>query len=188
MRTEDHAPRLAMAQRIGVDLREMVSLVSDSEESQRAQIGEIPAREFWDSAAARYGLGYEEFMTDFFKGDIIDHDLVDRIRKLRPRYKTGLLSNAFSDMRYWLGEWKIEDAFDTILISAEVNLMKPDPAIYALAANQLGILPQEAVFIDDLATNIEAATQVGMHGIQFSSRQLALGELEALLEFSLAKG
>ncbi len=182
MRTENHAPRLALAERIGVDYREMARLIFDSEESRQAQLGEIPARSFWDAAGARYGLSYKEFMTEFFKGDIIDQKLVQSIRKLRPRYKTGLLSNAFSDLRYWVSEWKIEDAFDHMLISAEVNLMKPDPAIYSLATKHLGVGPQETIFIDDVAANIEGAKQAGIQGIQFTSCVQALDELQALLD------
>ena len=91
----NHAPRLALAERIGVDYREMARLIFDSEKSLRAQLGEIPARTFWDAAGARYSLSYEEFITEFFKGDIIDQELIQSIRKLRRRYKTGLLSNAF---------------------------------------------------------------------------------------------
>ena len=184
MRTENPAPRLALAERIGADYREMARLIFESEESRRAQLGEIPAREFWGAAGSRYGLSYEEFMTEFFKGDIIDRELVSSIRKLRPQYKTGLLSNAFSDMRYWVGEWKIEDAFDYLLISAEVYLMKPDPAIYSLATAHLGVVPNEAIFIDDLAVNVEAAKEAGMQGIQFFSREQTLSELQKILESS----
>lgn len=182
MRTENHAPRLALAKRIGVDHREMARLIFDSEESRRAQLGEIPARSFWDATGDKYGLSPMDFMADFFKGDIIDYDLVQEIRKLRSRYKTGLLSNAFSDMRFWMKEWKIEDAFDQILISAEVKLMKPDPAIYSLAINQLGVKAQETIFIDDAAANIEGAKQAGMQGIQFISRDQTLADLQAILD------
>ena len=121
-------------------------------------------------------------MGEFFRGDIIDQELVQSIRRLRARYKTGLLCNAFSDLRYWISEWKIDDAFDHMPISAEVNLMKPDLAIYSLAAKHLGITPQEAIFIDDVAANIQGAQQVGMHGIQFTSREQTLGDLQALLD------
>jgi len=182
MRTENHVPRLALAERIGVDYREMARLIFDSEKSLRAQLGEIPVRTFWDAAGARYGLSYKEFITEFFKGDIIDQELIQSIRKLRRRYKTGLLSNAFSDLRYWVNEWKINDAFDHMLISAEVNLMKPDLSIYSLAIKHLGVEAQEAVFIDDVPANIKGAKQVGMKGILFTSREQTLTELQAILE------
>lgn len=181
MRTEDPTRRLAMAERFGVQPREIIGLIFESEASRRAQLGEVPAREFWNAAGERYGLRYEEFMAEFFKGDVIDQELVQSIRKLRPRYKTGLLSNAFSDLRHWITEWKIGDAFDSMVISAEVNLMKPDPAIYSLAARQLGVAPQAAIFIDDLAENIEGAKRFGMQGIQFVSREQTLRELEKML-------
>jgi len=182
MRTENQSHRIKLAERIGVDPREMAQLIFDSEESRQAQMGEIPARAFWDGAGARYGLRHEEFMTEFFKGDIIDQELVQSIRQLRPRYKNGLLSNAFSDLRYWVTEWKIDYAFDHMLISAEVNLMKPDLAIYSLAAQHLGVTPQEAVFIDDVTANVEGASLAGMQGIQFTSREKTLGDLQALLD------
>lgn len=47
-----------------------------------------------------------------------------------------------------------------------MGLCKPDPRIYKLCADRLGVFPQEAVFLDDLPMNVEAAVQVGMRGIQ----------------------
>ena len=102
---------------------------------------------------------------------------------MRPLYTTALLSNALSNLRAFLTqEWKIADAFDLIVVSAEEHLLKPDPAIYRLALNRLGVVATEAVFIDDMAANVEGAQQVGMQGIQFRSRQQALGELKELLD------
>jgi HAD superfamily hydrolase (TIGR01509 family) len=56
---------------------------------------------------------------------------------------------------------------DDILISAEVGLAKPDPRIYRLAAERLGVRPDEAVFVDDFAANVEGARAVGMRAIHF---------------------
>jgi epoxide hydrolase-like predicted phosphatase len=57
--------------------------------------------------------------------------------------------------------------FDDIVCSAEVGMAKPEPAIYTLAAERLGLEPSECVFVDDLDTNVEAARQVGMHAVLF---------------------
>lgn len=185
MRTEDLAPRAALAQRLGLSYRDLAVRVFDGPESRSAQMGEITAEEFWVAAGALYGMTSKDFMAEFFKGDIIDHELVAAIRALRSHYKTGLLSNAFSDMRYWVTEgWKIADAFHDMVISAEVRLMKPDPAIYAMTLQHLGVKPAAAVFVDDQPVNIEAAVQAGMRGIVFKSRQQALGELHTLLDAS----
>lgn len=53
-----------------------------------------------------------------------------------------------------------------IVESCRVGLCKPDPRIYELCADRLGILPQEAVFLDDLPVNVAAAARVGMRGIK----------------------
>jgi epoxide hydrolase-like predicted phosphatase len=183
MRTDNREPRAALAARFGLSDTDLARRVLDGPDSTRAQLGEISAQQFWDSAGAVYGMAGHDFMNSFFGGDILDHELVAAIRAFRPHYKTGLLSNAFSDLRYWLkDEWKFADAFDAMVISAEVKLMKPDPAIYALALNQLGVQPQAAVFIDDMQANVTAAQQAGLHGILFKSRQQALGDLQAFLD------
>jgi len=59
--------------------------------------------------------------------------------------------------------------FADIVVSGQVQLRKPDPAIYALALSRFGLAPGEALFVDDLAVNADAATQAGMIGHQFMS-------------------
>lgn len=61
------------------------------------------------------------------------------------------------------------DHFRSIVVSGQVQLRKPDPAIYKLALEQFGLEAGEALFVDDLAGNAEAATQAGMIGHQFLS-------------------
>jgi putative hydrolase of the HAD superfamily len=127
----------------------------------------------------------EEFSVvrgEFWAGDVLDMHLVDYLRSLRPRYKTGLLSNAWDDLHGVLQhEWHIADAFDGIIISAEVGVAKPDPRIYRLALERLGVAPAEAVFVDDFLHNVEGAHTVGMHAIQFRSPEQTQTELEQLL-------
>ena len=90
------------------------------------------------------------------------------IRKLHPRYKVGLLSNAWDDLRQTLHErWNIDGLFDEMIISAEVKMVKPDPRIFHLAVERLGVQPAEAIFIDDIAENVEAARREGLFAIQY---------------------
>ena len=113
----------------------------------------------------------------------MDTGLVDFIRGLHGEYKTALLSNAFSDLRFMLTErWKFTDAFDVIVISSEEGLIKPDPRIYQLLLERLQVAPQEAVFVDDFIANVEGAQAIGMHAIQFlNSSQIQEG-LSRLLD------
>ncbi len=181
MRTEDPGPRTALAGQVGLDYKDLTQRVLLGEISDRAQLGALSAEEFWKRAGALYNMVPEKFMAEFFGGDQIDYELVGEIRKLRRRYKTGLLSNAYSDLRKWIEEWKITDAFDTLVVSAEVKMMKPDPAIYAYTLKQMGVQPHASVFIDDVPANIEAARTAGMQGILFTSRQQAMADLHAIL-------
>jgi FMN phosphatase YigB (HAD superfamily) len=63
--------------------------------------------------------------------------------------------------------------------SAEVRLIKPDPLIYEHCLRGLDVAPSEALFIDDRQVNIEAARNMGIHGIQFKSMAQLKMELEA---------
>ncbi len=59
--------------------------------------------------------------------------------------------------------------------------MKPDPAIYELALRKLGVRPDEAIFVDDTSTNVEAAQRLGLRGIVFRNPGQMRSELKALL-------
>ena len=93
---------------------------------------------------------------------------IDLIRRLRPLYRTAVLSNADHTLRArFESAAGILDLFDDFVCSADVGMAKPDPRIYALSAQRLGLPPEECAFIDDLDRNIEAARAAGMHGVHF---------------------
>jgi glucose-1-phosphatase len=185
LRTEDLSSRQALADRIGKPRAELENLVFDGDSGDRAQLGEISADEHWDNIRRTLGLdaaGIREFQRQFWEGDQLDVELIDTIRSLRGRYKTGLLSNAFSDLRQVItARLNISDAFDDMVISAEIHLMKPDAHIYQHALQRLGVAAQEAVFIDDMRQNVEGARSQGMKAIHFTQRSQALSELERFL-------
>jgi putative hydrolase of the HAD superfamily len=93
---------------------------------------------------------------------------IDLIRRVRPAYKTAVLSNADSTLVYTLRESHgIADLFDDIVVSADVGMTKPDAQIYALSAQRLGFATAECVFIDDLPRNVEGARAAGMQAVHF---------------------
>jgi HAD superfamily hydrolase (TIGR01509 family) len=75
----------------------------------------------------------------------------------------------------------MDDAFDYIIISAEVGVAKPDPKIFQIALEQAGAKPKEAVFVDDFYVNIEGCEKVGMKGIHFKDTESTLQQLKQLL-------
>ena len=75
--------------------------------------------------------------------------------------------------------------FDVVVESAVEGLRKPDPAIYELVCERLGITPDEAVFLDDLGVNLKPARTMGMTTIKVDEPEAALGELASVLGFPL---
>ena len=67
------------------------------------------------------------------------------------------------------------------MMSNEVGLLKPDPAIFETALDLLGVLPQQAIFVDDIAENVEAARELGMAGIVHTTWEETCPQLEAWL-------
>jgi putative hydrolase of the HAD superfamily len=121
-------------------------------------------------------------LEEFFAGDRLDVVLVDHIRHLKQNYTTAVLSNYSPRLRGKIFQlWQIADAFDHLIISAEVGVRKPDPKIYQITLEAVGCQADQAVFIDDVAENIAAAQSIGLHGIHFQSREQALRDLDSLL-------
>ncbi len=186
MRTQDSTPRHHLAQRLGLSVEALYQLVFESESARLATLGKISTWQHWENVRLALGLSPDqcaEVASAFWSGDALDADLVAYLRRLRPRYRTALLSNAWDTLRSALRhELHIEDAFDEVIISAEVGLAKPDPRIYHLALMRLGVAPNQAVFVDDFVENVVAAQAVGMHAVHFRDPSQALTELTQLLD------
>ena len=184
VRTEFQAPRQQLADRLGMDYDDLNRIVFESDTSNRASVGEISVDEHWAFVLQRLrrpASELEAIHQEFYAGDIVDRTLLDYIRSLRGKYKTGLISNAWGDLRDFIIREKFDDAFDQMFISAEVGVMKPAARIYRIALEQLGVSPNEAVFVDDFYENIEGCRKVGMKGVHFKDPETALQRLKELL-------
>ena len=184
VRTEFQTPRQQLADRLGIDYDDLSKLIFDSETSIRASTGQLTSEEHWITVIQRLKRPNSERQTirdEFFAGDIVDRTLVGYIRSLRGKYKTGLISNAWGDLRDFIIREKFDDAFDKMIISAEVGAMKPDPKIFQIALEQFGVKPKEAVFVDDFLINIEGCEKVGIKGIHFKDAESTLQQLKKLL-------
>jgi putative hydrolase of the HAD superfamily len=88
-------------------------------------------------------------------------------RRLRPVYRTAILSNADLSLRGRLRELGVHDLVDVVISSAEEGVAKPDTEIYRRAAERLGLAPESCVFVDDADANVRAAEALGMRGILY---------------------
>ncbi len=185
LRTADFSPRERLAARLGMARSELEEFIFGGESGERAQKGEITIQEHWENLRRQLNSSPQEFkaiLDEFFSCDDLDLVLIDSIQKLHQSYKIALLSNAWDDLRQTLHErWNINGLFDELIISAEVKMVKPDPRIFHLALERLKVLPSEAVFIDDITENVEAARKVGLHAIHYHDTQHTLDELNGYL-------
>jgi epoxide hydrolase-like predicted phosphatase len=187
LRTEDTAPRTELAEGLGMTYDAIVEVVHGGGvdgSAARAALGLITEEQHWLNVARTLNLPESEIPrveNAYFAGDRLDQTLLGFMRSLRPNIKVGLISNAWSGLRPWIVRQKFEDAFDHMTISAEVGVAKPDARIYRHALEKLGVRPEEAVFVDDMPANIEAARALGMHGIVFQGTEQTVAEINRLL-------
>lgn len=182
IRTHSRAGRERWAVRFGLAPWEFENFIFGGESGRQAQLGQKTSAAHWRWLGDYFGLdeaGLIEMQHDFFAGDALNEPLLEHIKRLRQAgYRTGLLSN-FTDRarRLWTEVYPFIQYFDGVVISAEVGLMKPDPRIYRLAAESVGLEMTEALFVDDFIENVEGAKAVGMQTIHFTDPETAQQEL-----------
>ncbi|XP_021554241.2 acyl-CoA dehydrogenase family member 10 [Neomonachus schauinslandi] len=112
--------------------------------------------------------------------------MTEAITQIRAKgLRTAVLSNNFylaNGKSFLPLDWK---QFDVVVESCLEGLCKPDPRIYKLCLERLGLQPSESIFLDDLELNIKAAASLGIHTIQVDDPETAVKELETLLGFTL---
>jgi epoxide hydrolase-like predicted phosphatase len=187
LRTLDWSGRIRWEERLKLEPFALSELVFKSGTARKASVGKANAADVWQWIGEHLGIEERQLIEmerDFWSGDELDENLIAFIRRLRPKYKTGLLSNGWPDTSRALdSEWLIADAFDAIVVSADVGMVKPDPRIYHLILERLNVSPAHAVLIDDFEENINGARQVGMHAIHFQSPEQAISALRSLIDF-----
>ncbi|MEK7059161.1 MAG: HAD-IA family hydrolase [Patescibacteria group bacterium] len=109
-------------------------------------------------------------------------DLLELIKTLRPKYKIGLLSNVASN---WIRDHFLsleeQKLFDNFVFSYEVHITKPDPDIFKLAADRLGVVPSECILVDDVEYYCGIAQDLGMQTICYRDFRQTKTELDKLL-------
>ncbi len=185
IRTHSRAGREKWAARFGLEALAFENFVFSGESGYQAQLGQKSNADHWRWLGDYFGLTeieLKQMRRDFFSGDALNVSLVEQVQRLRQAgYRTGLLSN-FTDnaRRLWTEDYPFIQYFDGVVISAEVGLVKPDPHIYLLAAERVGVQPPEGLFVDDFMENIGGARAVGMAAIHFTNPVTAEQELAAL--------
>ena len=183
--SDDRKIEAMVARNLGVS-EEVIGNFFHSDFNNRVDLGEFTQEEFWLKLLDHLGMPKDRLsgINDFFYRDLyIDQDMLERIKDYRKRYKSAMLSNYSDVLRPMLEScWRVDGAFDEIIISWEVKLIKPDPRIFDLTLQRLGVKKDEAVLIDDRIVNIQGAQKYGLHTVHFQTREQALADLEELLD------
>jgi putative hydrolase of the HAD superfamily len=100
--------------------------------------------------------------------------------------KAGVLSNSWGTEPFDpYGPWCLERNFDSVVISHRVGLRKPDPRIFELAAQGLGLTSEECVYVDDIALYLEPAREMGMRVVHHTDAAVTIRELETIFSVPL---
>jgi epoxide hydrolase-like predicted phosphatase len=120
-------------------------------------------------------------MWDWYCGEL-DIELTSYLAGLRPRLRTGILSNsADGARREEQARYGFEDLVDTIVYSHEIGVAKPDPRAYTLACQRLSVEPTETVFLDDTEAAVAGARAVGMHAVLHVDTATSITDINALI-------
>jgi putative hydrolase of the HAD superfamily len=151
------------------------------------EMGRISEEDFSAELATRLSevcgrpIESKDLVARLFSGMSIEQEMITAVEVARQAgVKTGLLSNSWGTGTY--PREILDRLFDVIVISGEVGMRKPDPEIFRVTAEKLGVPPGECVFVDDHPGHLKAALELGMKTVLHRSPKETIDELEAILE------
>jgi putative hydrolase of the HAD superfamily len=129
-----------------------------------------------DVDLARFGETFFEYLKP-------NEELFAFMRTLHGRgYRMAILTN---NVREWEPLWRsmlpIDELFEFVVDSGFEGVRKPDPRIYEVTLDRLGVAPEATLFLDDMEINCDAARALGMQAVWFRANEQAIDEIEQLL-------
>jgi epoxide hydrolase-like predicted phosphatase len=153
------------------------------------ECGRLAEEDFEPRFAALIGLAEERgagLIDRLFGAMHADEAMLEALAGFkRAGVRTGLISNSWGRGRY--DRTRFPELFDGWVISGEVGLRKPDPEIYRMGAEAIGLPPERCVFVDDLPGNLKPARALGMATVHHVRAEETIPELEARLGVSLPR-
>ena len=151
---------------------------------RKLERGDVSDADFERDFGAMLSVEPEGLIARLFAGLEPDEEMIAAVEAARRAgIPTGLISNSWGTGIYERAPMEI---FDATVISGEVGLHKPEPEIYRLGAERIGVLPEDCVFVDDLRENVAGAEAVGMTAVLHRGAGTTIPELERLLGLELS--
>lgn len=138
-------------------------------------------------------LGYEvpgKDIIPLLAGDFRP-EMIAALKRVKEAHKTGCITNNVPANQTGSNEGRafyareIMELFDHVIESSKIGIRKPDPRIYEMMCEALGVAPQACVYLDDLGVNLKPAKALGMTTIKVESGPQAIAELESALGVKL---
>jgi putative hydrolase of the HAD superfamily len=140
--------------------------------------GKINSNEFWVRFSLRYGKKVkEELFGKFFNPGIIQ-ETKDIIEQLKSNSRVVCGTNTIDSHYYYLLNQGSYEIFDEVYTSILIGISKPDPDFYRYILKEEGVMPEEAVFVDDTEENVIAAQNIGIKSILFKSPNSLKAQIE----------
>lgn len=149
------------------------------------ECGRIDEAAYEPQLAAMLGLAeHDGLIGGLFGGIGPDEAMIEAVAAVKAAgVRTGLLSNSWGAKTY--DRSIFPRLFDVLVISGEEGIRKPEPRIYELAAERMGLAPGELVFVDDLPHNLVPAAEAGMATVHHTDAATSIAQLETLLGLRL---
>ena len=150
--------------------------------NQAKDYGYITYPEYLQQIGDIIGIEPEAVDTIMRQHHIANAGLIEYAKELRGTYKVALLSNIGDQTMERLFDGRVEELFDEVVLSYREGIAKPNPEIFTLTAERLGVLPSECIMVDDLMANCEGAEIAGMQSILHTDNALTKQYITELTE------
>lgn len=184
------------ALREGIDYSVLGPMIADHDRAwsrwERSEISSAQFLEAFEREGRERGITFSArgVMDAAFGGQAARPEMINVVRFLRGRVRLGAITNNVIREEQALERERpfvMEELFEVVIESSKVGLRKPDPRIYHLACESLGVTPPESAFLDDIGANLKGARALGMTTIRVDHTLSAIEELEAALGFPLPR-
>ncbi|MEV3855078.1 HAD-IA family hydrolase [Streptomyces sp. NPDC050095] len=113
---------------------------------------------------------------------VVDQEVIALLRQVGNVASVALVSNATTRLEWDLERQGLTDLADIVVNTARIGVAKPDPKVYRIAAERLGVNADRCLFIDDTAANVAAAREVGMTALHYRELEDLQHALSPLLD------
>lgn len=149
--------------------------------NEQADLGKVSEEDYYKYYSEQTGIPLQSIKDGVYSNFSLNLNVFEVLKTMASKYKIGLVTNAAVFDMFMLKRDGVEKYLDSIIVSASVGITKPNPKIYQLSAEELGVEPAECIFIDDRERNLGGAAKTGMKCILFKNAKQLNADIEHIL-------